>query len=302
LTTVGRVRQGAAMELSGVGLWTSALRGLEPDQRPEVVREVEALGYSAVWFPGGRPESAFTHAHDLLAASERLVAATGIISVWSAGPEMVVEANRILRADHPGRFLLGLGISHPEGVNRQAPGTYQRPMQVMTDYLDALDRLDPDGEPGQRALAALGPKMLALSASRTAGAHPYFAPVEHTAYARGVLGPSALLVPEQKVLLETDPERARTIARQHMGVYLGLSNYTNNLRRFGFGDDDIADGGSDRLVDAIVAWGDVDTIAARVKAQHDAGANQVCLQVLREDARALPLAEWRTLAKALALS
>jgi probable F420-dependent oxidoreductase len=290
------------MELSGVGLWTSALRALEGDERRDAIKEVEALGYGAVWFPGGAPESAFAHARDLLDASDHLIAATGIISVWSAEAAMVAEANRQLRDAHPDRFLLGLGISHPEGVNRNAPGTYRRPIDTMVEYLDELDRLDPEAEPGQRALAALGPRMLELSAARTAGAHPYFVPVEHTTFAREHLGPDALLVPEQKVLLETDPERARAIARQHMQPYLGLVNYTNNLRRFGWGDDAIADGGSDRLVDAIVVWGDPDTIAERIRAHHAAGADQVCIQVLLEDRRALPMNEWRALAGPLGLS
>ncbi|MGD9796649.1 MAG: LLM class F420-dependent oxidoreductase [Acidimicrobiia bacterium] len=290
------------MDLGRVGVWTSAFRMLEPDTRPAAVRELEGLGYGAIWFPGGAPDGAFAHARDLLEASERLVVATGIVSVWSATAEVVAAANRSLRADHPDRFLLGLGISHPEGVNRQAPGTYRRPLATMVEYLDALDRLDPDGRPGQRALAALGPKMLALSAARTAGAHPYFVPVEHTAFARAELGGGALLVPEQMVLVETDPERARAIARQHMAVYLGLVNYTSNLRRFGYGDDDFAGGGSDRLVDAIVAWGDAETVAERVRAHLDAGADQVCLQVLTEDRTELPMAAWRTLAEILDLA
>jgi probable F420-dependent oxidoreductase len=262
---------------------------------------VERLGYGAVWFPGGGAEGAFAHVRELLEASERLVAATGIISVWAAEPEMVAAANRAIVDDHPGRFLLGLGISHPEGVNRRAPGTYQRPMQTMVDYLDALDRLDPAADPGQRALAALGPKMLALSAARTAGAHPYFVPVEHTAFARETLGPDALLVPEQKVLLETDPVRARAFAREQMAPYLGLVNYTSNLRRFGFGDDDIDGGGSDRLVDTIVAWGDVATVAGRIREHHAAGADQVCIQVLCHDRTEVPMADWRLLAAELGL-
>lgn len=290
------------MEQQQVALWTSALRALDPGARSEVVREIEELGYGAVWFPGGSADGAFGHARELLELSERLVVATGIISVWSATAGVVANANRSLRSDHPGRFLLGLGVSHPEGVNRQAPGTWGRPLEVMGAYLDELDTLDPDAGASQRVLAALGPKMLALSAARAAGAHPYFVPVEHTAFARAELGPDAMLAPEQKVLLETDPVRARAVARQHMAVYLGLSNYTNNLRRFGFGDADFADGGTDRLVDAIVAWGDETAIAERVRAHLAAGANQVAIQVLLEDRQALPLPEWRRLSGALSLA
>jgi probable F420-dependent oxidoreductase len=169
----------------------------------------------------------------------------------------------------------------------------------MDEVLTELDALDPTATKGQRALAALGPKMLGLAAERTAGAHPYFAPVEHTAFARDAIGGSALLAPEQAVVLETDPERARAIARTHMAIYLQLVNYTSNLRRFGFTDDDINNGGSDRLVDAIVAWGDLDTVLARVRAQHDAGADHVCLQVLAADPRAMPLDDWRRIGSAL---
>jgi len=158
--------------------------------------------------------------------------------------------------------------------------------------------VQPTAEP-QRVLAALGPKMLALSAERARGAHPYFVPVEHTAEARGVLGSGPLLAPEQAAVLETDPAKAREIARKHMATYLGLPNYTNNLRRFGFGDDDIENGGSDRLVDAIVAWGDVDAVVQRVRDHHDAGADHVCVQVLASDIRAVPQREWRELAEAL---
>ena len=287
------------MDLGRIGLWTYALRMMEEAERSEAVRELEELGYGAIWYPGGPADAAFAHARDLLGASDRLVVASGIISIWATEPEVVAAENRAIRGAYPDRFLLGLGVSHPEAVNRREPERYQRPLQAMQDFFDQLDALDPTAPTLQRALAALGPKMLALAASRTAGAHPYFAPVEHTAFARDVMGPSALLAPEQAVVLETDPDRARAIGRTHMAIYLQLVNYTSNLRRFGFTDDDIAHGGSDRLVDAIVAWGDVDTVLGRVQAQHDAGADHVCLQVLAEDPRAIPLADWRRIGAAL---
>lgn len=286
--------------LGRVGVWTFALRALGPEEQRDVVQELEALGYGAIWFPGGPAEGAFAHARALLDASTRLAVATGIISIWSGDAAAVGAANRALRETHPDRFLLGLGVSHPEAVNRQQPNRYAEPLKAMAEYLDDLDRND-GGPAEQRALAALGPKMLDLSAGRAAGAHPYFAPLEHTAFARERLGPSALLAPEQAVVIETDPQRARTIGRGHMAMYLRLVNYTNNLRRFGFTDDDIANGGSDRLVDAIVAWGDVDALAERVRAQHAAGANHVCLQVLSAEARGMPLADWRRLAPLTAM-
>jgi probable F420-dependent oxidoreductase len=199
----------------------------------------------------------------------------------------------------PDRFLLGLGVSHQpmvEGVHGHA---YDKPYSTMVAYLDAMDRgmyfATAPSTPPQRALAALGPKMLRLSAERGVGAHPYFVPVEHTAMAREVLGAGPLLAPEQAVVFETDPTKARDIARRHMATYLRLPNYTNNLKRVGWADADI-EGASDALVDAIVAWGDLDRISARVKAHLDAGADHVGVQVLPADPSALPMAEWRELA------
>ena len=203
----------------------------------------------------------------------------------------------------PGRFLLGLGVSHQPMVDFVRGHHYDKPLTKMREYLEAMDRAiymapRPDEEP-RRVLAALGPKMLELAAAKALGAHPYFVPVEHTAFAREVLGEGPMLCPEQAVVLSTDPDEARAAARQHMATYLTLPNYTNNLRRFGWGDDDLADGGSDALVDAIVAWGDEDAIVARVRAHLDAGADHVCVQVLGENAAALPMAQWRALAPAL---
>jgi len=176
-------------------------------------------------------------------------------------------------------------------------------VSFMRSYLDAMDlapfMASPPSTPPQRVIGALAPKMLALAAQRTLGAHPYFVPPEHTARAREIMGKGPLLAPEQAVILETDPATARAIARGHMAMYLGLPNYANNLRSLGFGDDDLANGGSDRLVDAIVAWGDIDAIRARIRAHHDAGADHVCIQVLPPDPRALPMQAWRELAPAL---
>jgi probable F420-dependent oxidoreductase len=191
---------------------------------------------------------------------------------------------------------MGLGVSHAPLIDHNNPGRYTKPFSKMVEYLDGLDAA---GFPRDaRALAALRPKMLELARTRTAGAFPYFVPVEHVAHAREMLGPDALLAVELAVVLDTNPSSARETARKHTQVYVNLPNYTNNLRDFGFGDDDFADRGSDRLVDAIVAWGDINTIAGRVRAMHDAGANHVCVQVMRPD-DALPLDDWRALAPAL---
>jgi probable F420-dependent oxidoreductase len=291
------------MDLASVGLWTFALRSLDAPQLADIVAELESLGYGAIWFPGGPAESGFDHAEALLKASRRLVVAPGVISIWSVDADRVAIRSRAIHGSHPDRFLLGLGVSHPEFVNRAAPDRYQRPLTAMTTFLDALDELDPKGGTGavRRVLAALGPGMLRLSAERTAGAHPYFVPVEHTAAARKVLGPGLLLAPEQAVVLETDPQVAREAARAHMSVYLGLTNYVGNLRRLGFTEEDLS-GPTDRLVDAVVAWGDEATIASRVREHLDAGADHVCVQVIarnNDERRTVPTDAWRRLAPAL---
>ena len=290
------------MDLASVGLWTFALRSLEAPQLAALVAELESLGYGALWFPGGPAETGFDQAEALLASSHHLVVAPGVISIWTVDAARVAVRSRAIHESHPDRFLLGLGVSHPEFVNRAAPDRYRRPLMAMTAFLDALD--DPDSGAGgaeRRVLAALGPAMLRLSTERAAGAHPYFVPVEHTAAARKVLGPGPLLAPEQAVVLETDPQVAREAARAHMSLYLGLTNYVGNLRRLGFTEEDLS-GPTDRLVDAIVAWGDEDTIASRVREHLDAGADHVSVQVLGrndEERRSLPADTWRRLAPAL---
>jgi probable F420-dependent oxidoreductase len=196
---------------------------------------------------------------------------------------------------HPGRFLLGLGISHAMLVNAKSL-TYERPLEVTAKYLDALDKADPPVPVAERALAALGPRMLTVARDRTAGAHPYLVTPEHTAVARQILGSGPLLAPEQAVVVETDPGRARQIGRQHLKLYLQLPNYTNNWLRHGYTPDDLADGGSDRLVDGLVAWGDEQTILSRIQAHRDAGADHVCLQVLPREGET-PVDQWQRLAQ-----
>jgi probable F420-dependent oxidoreductase len=243
------------------------------------------------------------HAALLLGATRSMVVATGIASIWNRTAMAMAAAHRTLTEAFPDRFLLGLGVSHAASVEGFLGERYERPFAKMRTYLDAMDAAPsmaapPPTEP-RRMLAALGPRMLRLAAERASGAHPYFVPVEHTAVARRTLGEGPLLAVEQAVVLATDPGEARAMGRAHMAIYLTLPNYTNNLRRLGFGDDDLADGGSDRLVDAIVAWGDVGTIAARVHQHHEAGADHVCVQVLGPDVGTPPVAQWRELAPAL---
>ncbi|MCB5908428.1 TIGR03620 family F420-dependent LLM class oxidoreductase [Streptomyces pinistramenti] len=287
-----------------VGVWHGGLGGVPADEAREAAAEIEQLGYGALWFGEGPGSEAVSQAALLLSATERITVATGIANIWVRDASAASAAARNLAAAHDGRFLLGLGASHAPLVDLRGH-TYAKPLAAVRAYLDAMDAAPyagpaPDSA-SARVLAALGPKMLELAAARAAGAHSYFVPTQHTARAREILGAGPLLAPEQAVLLETDPEKARSLARaHHTRFYLELPNYTGNLRRFGFGDEDFANGGSDRLVDAIVAWGDVDAIRRRVQEHHDAGADHVALQPLAAD-RGLGLEQLRELAPALGL-
>lgn len=290
------------MELGRIGIWTGAL-DLQPAARAqEAARELERLGYGAIWIPEAFGREAFTHAGLLLAATTRIAVATGIANIWVRDAAAMAAAQKTLAEAYPDRFLLGIGVSHAPLVDMRGH-RYERPLPAMERYLDAMDHAPffacPPATPPDRVIAALAPKMLGLAARRSRGSHTYFVPPEHTAHARTLLGPDALLAPEQAVLLERDAATARAVARAYMAMYLALPNYVSNLKRLGFGDDDVASGGSDRLVDAIVAWGDLDAIRTRVRAHLDAGANHVCLQALDPDPRALPMRQWRELAALL---
>ena len=281
------------MDLGRVGVWWSG-SWRDPDQPDRsVAPELESLGYGALWSSGRFDPGLSPHFERLLAATDHVVVASGIVSIWAGAPDDVGPAVAALEDRFPGRFLLGIGASHEVAV-----ADYARPYSKMVGYLDALDELATPVPPERRVLAALRPRMLELAAARSAGAHPYFVPLEHTARARAVLGPGPLLAPEVAVVLETDPTRARALARRYAGTYLSLPNYTDNLRTLGFDDDDIGGGGSDHLIDAVVPWGDTDAVAAAVRAHHDAGADHVCLQVVT-DREAFPLDEYRVLARAL---
>ena len=290
------------MNIGRVGIWTFAL-DLQPAQKAqEAAAEIEALGYGAIWIPEAMGREAFTNAALLLAGTRRVVIATGIANIWARDAMAMAGAHKTLTEAYPDRFLLGIGVSHAPLVGMRGHD-YLRPYSAMCRYLDAMESAPfmavPPSTTPQVVIGALAPKMLKLAAERTAGAHPYFVPPEHTAQARQVMGKGPLLAPEQAVVLETDAAKAREVARAHMATYLALPNYVNNLKRLGFTDEDIADGGSNRLVDAIVAWGNVEAVVKRVRAHHDAGADHVGVQVLDLDPRALPLRQWRELAPAL---
>ncbi len=265
--------------------------------------EIEELGYGALWLPELAGRDPLVAASLYLGATSSLVVATGIASIYGRDALAMACGHKTLTEAYPDRFLLGLGVSHAPAVEGLRGHTYGPPLTAMREYLDAMDAAPyfaaAPTTPPTRVLAALGPKMLGLARDRAAGAHPYFVPVEHTAFAREHLGPDALLAPEQMVVLDTDAEKARTIARRAMKTYLNLPNYVNNLRRLGWDDDDLDHGGSNQLVDAIVVWGDEAAIKARVDEHDAAGADHVCIQVLAEDFFAVPDAEWRRLASAL---
>jgi len=289
--------------LGPVGAWSFDAERLSADDARAYARELESLGVPALWLPESLgSKEIFAHSSIVLAATERLVIATGIANIWARDPVAMANGQRAITDAYPGRFLLGLGVSHaPVLKMRGQNATYERPLEHMREYLDAMDMAPYTGKPVEtaRVLAALGPKMLRLAAERTLGAHPYFVPVEHTTLARKELGPDALLAVEQAVVLATDPAVARSAARRHMKRYLALDNYANNLRRLGWTDADIASGGSDALVDAIVAWGDASAIRRRVDEHRARGADHVCIQVVRTDLAAPAALEWRTLAPAL---
>jgi probable F420-dependent oxidoreductase len=247
---------------------------------PQQLREIEALGYGALW-AGGSPPADLPWVDAILGATERLQVATAIVNIWTAEAGPVAESFHRIEAAYPGRFLLGIGVGHPEAHQQ-----YGKPLDALTEYLDKLDEY---GVPAQRrVLAALGPRVLQLSADRSAGAHPYLTTPEHTAQAREIIGPDALLAPEHKVALTTDAEAARAAGRKALEIYLNLANYLNNWKRLGFGDEDLAKPGSDRLVDAVVAYGTVDAIAARLAEHLAAGADHVPVQVLTGPDKLVP--------------
>jgi len=276
------------------GIWSVGLRSEDPSRRGELAEataELEQLGYGAVWLGGS---SAARNAAPLIEATSRIAVGTSIQSIWQYDAAESAAGFAELEAAHPGRFLLGLGVSHAKLADQ-----YRRPYSALVSYLDALDTAGVPAD--RRLLAALGPKTLELARDRSAGSIPYLVTPEHTAKARAILGETPLLAPELKVVLETDPIRARTLARDYLAMYLALPNYTNNFLRDGFTDSDIANGGSDRLVDAVFAWGEDSSIRARIDAFLTAGADHVALQIVDGNAREdLPREAWRRLASLLA--
>lgn len=285
----------AIERITGVGIWSRELR-FNADRAAcrDAARELEQLGYRAVWLPdaGGDPLGV---ADELLGVTERLMAATGILNIWMHDPASVARQYRQTRDRFGDRFVLGLGNSHAPLVDADSPGRYQQPVSRLLGFLDGLQAAGIDTRE-ETVLAALGPRMQGIVRDRAAGSHPYLVTAGFLRRSRELIGPGKLLAPELSVVLAADPVRARAQARAHLAGYLTLPNYLSNFRRMGFGDEELRDGGSDRFVDEVVAWGDVAKIGQRVAEFFDAGADHVCLQVADVPGEQLPMTQWRALA------
>jgi probable F420-dependent oxidoreductase len=285
------------MDLAGVGIWSSQLRYGDPSESADAAAELDELGFTALWIPdvGGPVFDAVRH---LLAATRRTAIATGILNLWMHDAGDVAASYEALTDEHGDRFLLGIGVSHAPLIDAGQPGRYRRPLAATASFLDGLDAAPRPVPAEARVLAALGPKMLALSATRAGGAHPYLVTPDHTASARSVLGEGPSLLPEQTVILCEGADEARRIGADWLRAYLALPNYANNLLRSGFSENDLAQV-SDRLLDAVIAWGDEEAVLRRVAEHRAAGADHVCVQVLTADPTEFPREQWRRIAAAL---
>ncbi|CAN5557933.1 LLM class F420-dependent oxidoreductase [soil metagenome] len=283
------------LPLTGTGIWSSELRYGDPEVAAESAQLLESLGFSALWVPdvGG---DLFESLENLLRATSTVTIAAGILNLWMHEPEVTAERFHAFVEQYGPRVLFGIGVSHAVLIDSVEPDGYRKPLTKTASYLDAIDAAANPMPVESRVLAALGPKMLELARTRAGGSHPYLVTAEHTAIVRAALGSGPLVAPEQAVVFETDPAEARALAREHLRFYLGLPNYSNNWKRIGFTDEDLLDGGSDRLVDALVAWGDDETIARRIEDHRSAGADHVCIQVISDADTTVPTEQWKRLA------
>jgi probable F420-dependent oxidoreductase len=279
-----------AFDIGPIGVWTSSQAWLNAPDAAEAAAELEDLGFSALWL-GGSPGGDLELPEALIRATRRLVVGTSIVNIWKDGAATVAESYHRIASLYPGRFILGLGIAHAVSVG----DAYRTPMAKLNQYLDELDAASPPVPVEGRAIAALGPRSLVIARERSLGSLPYLMPTEHTGMAREALGPGKFLAPELKVVLDMDPAEAFALGHQSVGPYMRLPNYVNNLRRLGFDEPDFTDGGSDRLVHALVALADAE-VRARIREQLDAGADHVAVQVLTSKRGTLPRAQFRTLA------
>ncbi|MGA8126064.1 MAG: LLM class F420-dependent oxidoreductase [Mycobacterium sp.] len=277
------------LDLGRYGVWLGT-RSITPD----LAVQIESLGYGAAWI-GGSPDADLKWVEPALAQTSSLQLATGIVNIWSSPATEVAESYHRIENEYPGRFLLGIGVGHPEHTQQ-----YLKPYDALVEYLDVLDGASVPTS--RRVLAALGPKVLRLSAERSGGAHPYLTTPEHTAYARELVGNSVFLAPEHKVVLTTDADEAREVGRKSVDFYLDLSNYVNNWRRLGFTDADVRKPGSDKLIDAVVAYGTPEAIAASLNEHLEAGADHVAIQVLGGGSEDTLLAALGELAGSLGLT
>ena len=269
-----------SVKLGSVGLFSYQIRFLCPEKLAEVAQVIERLGYSALWLPGGNRVGLFADVRTVIEATTNLVVATGIVPIFKIPPNDVAVSFRAIEADHPRRLMVGLGVGHREDVDPELRHEFDRPRRALERYLDALEGLDGPGQ-DRLLLGAQGPRMLDLARERAAGAHPYNVTPAHTAAARDRLGPAPLLAPEQAVVLG-DRDSALAIARRSLVAYFGRANYTTSWQRQGFGDEDLLDGGSDELIEALVACGSVQSAVDRVEAHRRVGADHVCIQVIND--------------------
>lgn len=286
------------MEIGKLGVWAMT-ESMTAAHAADFAKRVEQWGYGALWIPEAIGRNALVFAAGLLANTSRLVIATGIAQIHARDPQAMASAQLALNEQWNNRFLLGMGVSHVPLIEGMRGHTWGKPIETMRSYLNRMSestyRSPRPSEKPLTVIAALGPRMLKLAAELTDGAHPYNVTPEHTAQARAILGPDKLLCPEQKILLEANPKRAREIARPLVAGYIGLDNYRNNLIRLGFSEEDFNDGGSDRLIDAMVAWGDETAIRSRIQAHWDAGADHVCIQAVNRDGDTMGTPEERVL-------
>ena len=280
-----------ATKLGKLGVWASIDNMTAPDA-VKFAQQLEQWGYSALWIPEAVGRDPFSIISFMAAYTEKLIFATGIANIYARDPMSMNAIHSTVAELAPDRFIMGLGVSHAPLVKDIRGHDYQKPVTTMRNYLESMESAlymsATAAEPAPILLGALRQNMLKLSAEKTTGAHPYFVPTAHTSWAREILGEDAWLCPEQMLLLETDANKARTMARTHMAIYIGLDNYKNNLKQFGFSDTDFENGGSDALVDAIFGWGDEQALKDRIQAHWDAGANHVCIQTFQDGANTGP--------------
>jgi probable F420-dependent oxidoreductase len=286
---------------TGIGIWNAGLRGGEEAGAVTSIQAAEELGYTCVWMPDRGEPGLFERMELLLEATGTIKVATGILNIWMHEAQSVADNYARLNETYGDRFVLGLGASHALIVG---DGTYAKPYSAMVSFLDALDAASPLVAPSERVLAALRPRMVELAATRTGGVHSYLVPAEHTRDVRKAIGPDSYLATEVGVVMESDPDKARATVRAGLGMYFHLPNYLQNLADYGFSDEDLAPPGSDRVIDALVAWGTDDAITSKIREHADAGANHVCVQVLTGEGTGeptFPVPEWTRLAEILGL-